>query len=121
MDSLASLALATEYPKESLLQRPPYAKDEYIISRKMMKHIICMSIFQAIILFVVIFVGDEFVPEDPDYFPRNGKFVMTGREYDWNGNDLYKAYNKGKNDVGPSRHMTVVFNIFVLMQIAHML
>lgn len=40
MDSLASLALATEYPKESLLERPPYHKEEYIISRKMMKHII---------------------------------------------------------------------------------
>ena len=121
MDSLASLALATEYPKENLLERPPYAKDEYIISRKMMKHIIWMSIFQAIILFVVIFAGDSFVPEDEGYWPRNGKFVQTGREYDWNGNDLYKKYNEKGNDVGPSRHMTVVFNIFVLMQIAHML
>jgi hypothetical protein len=80
-----------------------------------------MSIFQAIILFTIIFVGDEFVPEDPDYWPRNGKFVQAGREYDWNGNDLYKFYNKGKNNVGPSRHMTVVFNVFVLMQISHML
>lgn len=40
MDSLASLALATETPKPELLQRPPYRKAEYIISRKMVKHIL---------------------------------------------------------------------------------
>jgi Ca2+ transporting ATPase len=39
MDSLASLALATELPVDELLQRPPYRKKEYIISRKMIKHI----------------------------------------------------------------------------------
>ena len=80
-----------------------------------------MSIFQAIVLFTIIFVGDQFVPEDQSYWPRNGHFVQAGREYDWNGNDLYKKYNENGNDVGPSRHMTVVFNVFVLMQISHML
>ena len=45
MDSFASLALATELPKEDLLKRPPYKKDEYIISRKMMKHLLGMSIY----------------------------------------------------------------------------
>jgi Ca2+ transporting ATPase len=40
MDTLAALALATEPPKEELLQRPPYRKHEYIISQKMVKHIL---------------------------------------------------------------------------------
>jgi hypothetical protein len=44
MDSLGSLALATEMPKESLLDRPPYRRDDYIISRKMVKNILGMSI-----------------------------------------------------------------------------
>lgn len=39
MDSLASLALATEEPVEALLERPPYRRREYIISKKMVKHI----------------------------------------------------------------------------------
>jgi len=39
MDSLASLALATELPTDALLNRPPYRKTEYIISKKMVKHI----------------------------------------------------------------------------------
>jgi magnesium-transporting ATPase (P-type) len=45
MDSLASLALATEPPTPELLDRPPYSRDEYIISRKMVKHIIAMALW----------------------------------------------------------------------------
>ena len=45
MDSLASLALATEEPKDDLLQRPPYRKKEYIVAPKMIKHILGMSIY----------------------------------------------------------------------------
>jgi Ca2+ transporting ATPase len=45
MDSLASLALATETPKPELLKRPPYRKAEYIISQKMIKHIGGMAFF----------------------------------------------------------------------------
>jgi calcium-translocating P-type ATPase len=44
MDSLASLALATELPNDGLLSRPPYRKKEYIVSQKMVKHIGCQSI-----------------------------------------------------------------------------
>ena len=70
MDSLASLALATEEPKDDLLKKPPYRKKEYIISQKMIKHILGMSIFQAIILFFFVFGGPGFMPEECD--PRLG-------------------------------------------------
>jgi Ca2+ transporting ATPase len=33
MDTLASLALATEPPTEALLERKPHNRDDYIISR----------------------------------------------------------------------------------------
>lgn len=45
MDSLASLALATDLPKDSLLDRPPQNKDDFVVSRKMTKHILWMSIY----------------------------------------------------------------------------
>jgi len=45
MDSMASLALATEPPKETLLDRPPHAKNDYIVSRKMVKNIIGVAIY----------------------------------------------------------------------------
>jgi len=63
MDSLASLALATETPNDNLLSRPPYRKREYIISRKMMKHILIQSMFQSVVLFAIIFGAPSFFPE----------------------------------------------------------
>lgn len=66
MDSLASLALATEEPKDDLLHRPPYRKREYIISQKMVKHILGQAFFQCIILFVFVFGGRYFIPDECD-------------------------------------------------------
>ncbi len=40
MDTLASLALATEDPHETLLLRKPHSRNDYIISNSMKKHII---------------------------------------------------------------------------------
>lgn len=45
MDSFASLALATEPPSIKLLEKPPYRRDEYIVSRKMVKNMVGMAIF----------------------------------------------------------------------------
>jgi Ca2+-transporting ATPase len=45
MDSLGALALATEMPKDTLLNRPPYGRKEYIISKKMVKHLLGISIY----------------------------------------------------------------------------
>lgn len=40
MDTFASLALATETPTEELLHRKPHDRNEYIVSKKMGKHIV---------------------------------------------------------------------------------
>jgi Ca2+ transporting ATPase len=64
MDTLAALALATGPPSIELLNRPPYRKFEYIISRKMLKHIIGQAIFQNILLYAVIFGAQDFIQED---------------------------------------------------------
>ena len=95
--------------------------NEYIISRTMMKHLLIMGIFQWIVIFVIIFAGEYFIPEDNTYFPNtDGKFVYPGRAYDWKGNKLYLYYSDDK-DLGPSRHFTIVFNVFVFMQIFNMI
>ena len=116
MDSFGSLALATELPKESLLKRPPYRKDEYIISRKMVKHLIGMSIYQIIIVYLIVFAGEFFFPE-PDAKWRFEKAdtsdnLYPGRWLDWDNTPLYKAKY---DEYGPSRHMTNVFNVFVYL------
>eukprot|EP00343_Euplotes_focardii_P011620 CAMPEP_0205832224 /NCGR_PEP_ID=MMETSP0206-20130828/46399_1 /ASSEMBLY_ACC=CAM_ASM_000279 /TAXON_ID=36767 /ORGANISM="Euplotes focardii, Strain TN1" /LENGTH=239 /DNA_ID=CAMNT_0053137571 /DNA_START=191 /DNA_END=910 /DNA_ORIENTATION=- len=119
MDSLASLALATEPPKKELLERPPYRRDEYIISRKMVKHILVMAIYQCIVVFTIVFAGEKFIPEDPSYFPiqENGN-IVAGRSYTFNGSPLYEPYLK---EYGPSRHYTIVFTVFVMLQVFNML
>ena len=40
MDTLASLALATEPPTDELLKRMPVSRSTYIITKKMFKHIL---------------------------------------------------------------------------------
>lgn len=67
MDSLASLALATEMPKPYLLKRPPQNRDDFVVSRKMTKHILYMSLFQMVILFVYIFAGEYLIPEEEEF------------------------------------------------------
>ena len=57
MDTFASLALATELPHENLLKRKPHNRNEYIVSKKMFKHILIQSVYQFIILILFVFLG----------------------------------------------------------------
>ena len=61
MDSFASLALATEPPNPILLKDKPYGRDEHIITRKMVKHIIGQSIFQIIVIIVFIVLDSRYL------------------------------------------------------------
>ena len=117
MDSLAALALATEPPKMELLNRPPQRRDEYIISKKMLKQFLPMAIYQIIIMYAICFAGEYFFPE-PDVRFRFDRphvpYVYPGRRYDWDGSDLFEKFEKL---YGASRHLSNVFNIFVVMTI----
>lgn len=57
MDTLASLALATEMPTTSLLLRKPYGRTKPLISRTMMKNIIGHAIYQLTVIFSLLFAG----------------------------------------------------------------
>ncbi|KAK0399648.1 hypothetical protein QR680_003144 [Steinernema hermaphroditum] len=89
MDTLASLALATELPTEDLLKRKPYGRTSPLISRTMSKNILGHAIYQLIILFVLIFYGERLFAID------NGRWA-----------DLHAP---------PTQHFTIVFNTFVMM------
>ena len=64
MDSLGSLALATEPPYEELLQREPTKRNESIIKGRMCKHICLQSLIQIIILLILYLIAPNFVKED---------------------------------------------------------
>lgn len=110
MDTLAALALATEPPREDLLDRKPHRKDEYIITPLMIKHILGQSVFQTIILLVTVFAGEHFLFElfrESQQMP-DSILIVQGRQI--NGYD-----KKAKNNEY-SIHFTYIFNIFVMLQ-----
>jgi len=60
MDTFAALALGTEKPTPDLLKRKPYGLDEKIpISPTMWRNIIGQSIYQIVVLLVIIFKGAD--------------------------------------------------------------
>lgn len=59
MDTLASLALATELPTEELLNRKPYGRTKALISRTMMKNIIGHAVYQLAVILTLLFAGSH--------------------------------------------------------------
>jgi P-type Ca2+ transporter type 2B len=88
----------------------------------MVKHIIATSVYQIIVIYAVCFGGEHFFPEpDAKYrFERAplNTFLYPGRLYNWDETPLY--INKYQ-EFGASRHLTNVFNIFVVLQIFNMI
>ena len=66
MDSLGSLALATEPPYDSLLLKKPTQKNESIINGKMWKNISLQAFFEICLLLFLYTKGPDFIREDKD-------------------------------------------------------
>ncbi|CAF0846707.1 unnamed protein product [Brachionus calyciflorus] len=92
MDTLASLALATEPPTEDLLKRKPYGRNKSIISYTMLKNMLGHAVYQLIVLFFLVYKIEDWMQ------------VESVIRY----NDLNKLRE-------PSVHFTIIFNAFVLM------
>ena len=117
MDSLGSLALATEPPYEELLHRYPNKKNESIINSTMWKHILSQSIFELILLVLIYIYGPGFIIEDKEQilnshfelfncfgtlpgdidYERNYKYILNGRENEWS-KTKYINLDKVEND-----------------------
>jgi Ca2+-transporting ATPase len=65
MDTFAALALATDPPSGSLLDRKPEPKHSPLITLTMWKMIIGQTIFQLIVTFVLFFAGHKFLHYEP--------------------------------------------------------
>lgn len=64
MDTFAALALATEPPADDILTRKPYHKDAAIVTRLMWRNIFGHFIYQAIVLILVLFLGQMTLVEN---------------------------------------------------------
>lgn len=91
MDSLASLALATEPPKPELLLRPPVNRSKSMITTQMWANMLGQACYQIIITLLLLFAGPSWFDIQP------GHIVEKAR----------------KNSV----HYTIIFNCFVWMQL----
>ncbi|CAM5999057.1 unnamed protein product, partial [Sphagnum balticum] len=94
MDTLASLALASETPTDDLLDRKPYRREESIISRTMMKHIIGQAAFQLTVLLILLFLGEQVIPEYADSYDTT---VFLGHpEYKWHNGVVGGTVRSGR-------------------------
>lgn len=92
----------------------------------MFKHIIGQACFQTILLIMLVFFGENMLLEFPDGFDNmdgfqryqkysDSGFARSGRLIKINGDHDYEDI---MNDLGIySRHMTFVFNTFVMLQV----
>lgn len=94
MDTLASLALATELPTDDLLKRKPYGRTKSVISPMMVRNIIGQAIYQLAVMFVILYAGHLFLNVESTVHAIQSD-PRVGREL--------------------SEQFTLVFNAFVLM------
>jgi P-type Ca2+ transporter type 2B len=92
MDSLASLALASEPPIDDLLKRPPVNRTDSMITKRMMANMIGQAVYQVTVVLVLLFAGPTFLNIPPGH--------------------IYEKQT-GEN----SEHYTIIFNSFVWMQL----
>ncbi|CAI7613334.1 unnamed protein product [Penicillium glandicola] len=67
MDTFAALALATDPPTPTVLDRRPESKSDPLITLTMWKMIIGQSIYQLVVTFILNFAGDKIFSWDNDH------------------------------------------------------
>lgn len=131
MDTLASLALATELPTPDLLLRRPYGRTKPLISRTMMKNILGQAFYQLSVIFSLLFAG-EYRPFSPSHDLSTSSVLVERSSFDVliernvlklprmpAAGDLMLDIDTGRGVAaaggGPTQHFTVIFNTFVMM------
>ena len=92
MDTMASLALATEQPTDELLKRKPYGRTKPLISTMMWRFMLSHAFYQLAICFELLYAGHIL------FDIENGKDVDRDEQ---------------------SQHFTIIFNTFVFLQIGN--
>jgi Ca2+ transporting ATPase len=91
MDSLASLALASEPPTAELLKNPPVNRSDPMITNQMWANMLGQASYQIIITMLLLFLGPKWFDIEPGHVVED----------------------RGEN----STHYTIIFNTFVWMQL----
>lgn len=89
MDALASLALTSDPPSHDVLTHKPYGRHKPLVSRMVLRNVIFHSIYQLVVMFVLMFVFPDFL-------------------------DMRNGYDES-SVCRPTQHSTMVFTTFVFM------
>ena len=118
MDSLGSLALATEPPYDSLLSKRPTQKNESIINGIMWKHISLQALFEILLLLFLYIKGPYFIKEDKNLilksheeiyncfgglpgdvnYEKSKEYILYGVENSWSKKLLINLKNLQNNN-----------------------
>ena len=107
MDSLASLALSTETPEESLLERKPYGRGKPLLSKIMCRNILFHAVFQIAVIFYFLYGLPNHIGIACG---RPDCLVSTGHSC-----PLFDQYCHCTHKKLPTVHYTMIFNVFVMM------
>eukprot|EP01017_Pseudomicrothorax_dubius_P049112 TRINITY_DN9080_c0_g1_i4.p1 TRINITY_DN9080_c0_g1~~TRINITY_DN9080_c0_g1_i4.p1 ORF type:complete len:637 (+),score=93.66 TRINITY_DN9080_c0_g1_i4:64-1974(+) len=121
IDSMASLALATEPPSDALLAEGPIRRDDPIITRGMWGFIGSHCSYILTVMLSLLAAGEYLLPEfgpdilDDDFesvkYNAQTSFVRSGRaRHLFSDEPDYEIYRK---IYGPSRHFTILFTAYV--------
>lgn len=135
MDSLGSLALATETPHDDILKRKPNSLKEYIINSLMWKHIVGHSIILFALLLVIYLKGPEFIYEQNliriseaeiinicfGVYPGRGPdsagnyYIMSGSTSDWSSDNYLKEQktNVECGEYAGDQEMSLAFKDYI--------
>jgi len=107
MDSMGALALATEEPEDSLLERKPTGKTEGLISPIMWRNIAVQGVYQLIVLFGILFKGDLLFNADGYNLPKGEAYLQSRPHYTLLFNafvwcQIFNEFNSRRLDNEPS-------------------
>jgi calcium-translocating P-type ATPase len=113
MDTLASLALATEPPRDNLMDREPILRDAPVVSKRMMLAMLGHSVYQMIIMCFLCFVPGFFsFTMDGESHPMVDG-ISPNRHFGGSSCEEEEAGEHDYHAEGILQHKALLFNCFV--------
>jgi magnesium-transporting ATPase (P-type) len=113
MDTFAALALATEPPCATLLDRQPESREDKIVNAVMWRNIFGQSTYQMVVLMLLLFCGKGWFGFS---YPNDVPLVYTTNYCDANLDNPALSGGCIVNDLSEKAELyTIVFQAFVFM------
>ncbi|KAL5598590.1 hypothetical protein BROUX41_003484 [Berkeleyomyces rouxiae] len=98
MDTLAALALATDPPHDSILDRKPEPRDAFIISLTMWKMIIGQAVYQLTVTLVLYFARNDVLPSITPKYTHDEVSTLVFNTFVWM--QIFNQWNNRRLDNG---------------------